>query len=176
MDIRLTPATDAVVPQMSDCACRAFENDALQQALFPKHSHVLSDSREILEYRANRIQKHLQAPDWHYIIATIDSAKSPTKVVGYAGWMAPSSLKHSTEQGQVGNAGDNPKGQRAWAADDDNMPKSMDIDTFKHVSDIIEKVKSEILGSNEHSVWCKSRFDFQWFSRSARARTTTNTK
>lgn len=155
MDIQLIPATVASVPEMVDCGRRAFENDALEHAIFPNRSEVLLESKEVLEYRMNRIRKRLQSPDWHYVLATIDSTEAPVKVVGYAGWMAPPPQENIIEQKQVESAVESQIQQHPFAIDDEYSPKGMDMDAFKHAIEVIEKAKKEILGKEEHRVWCK---------------------
>lgn len=155
MDIQLIQATVASVPKMLDCGRRAFENDALEHAIFPDRSEAVLENKEVLEYRMNRIRKRLQSPDWHYVLAMIDSTETPEKVVGFAGWMAPLSQDNITEQKQVENAVDSQIQQRPFAIDDEYSPKGIDMDAFKHVNEVIEKAKKEILGKEEHRVWCK---------------------
>lgn len=155
MDIKLIPATLASLPDMLDCGRRAFDNDALEHAIFPDRSEVLLGSKEVLDFRMNRVRKRLQSPDWHYVLATIDSIEAPTKVVGYAGWMAPPLQDNITEQKQVENSVESQTQQPSFAIDDEYIPKGMDMDAFKHGTEIIEKAKKEILGEEEHRMWCK---------------------
>ena len=155
MGIQLIPATVASVLEIVDCGRRAFENDALEHATFPNRSEVTLRSKEFLEYRMNRIRKRLQSPDWHYMLATIDSTEAPAKVVGYAGWMAPPLQENITEQKQVESAIESQIQQHPFAIDNEYIPKGMDMDAFKHANKVIEKAKKEILGEEEHRVWCK---------------------
>lgn len=161
MDIQLIPATVASVPEMVDCGLRAFENDALEHAIFPDRSEVTLRSKELLEYRMNRIRKRLQSPDWHYMLATIDSTDAPAKVVGFAGWMAPPPQENVTEHKHVESAGES-RTQQQPVAEDDIRPKGMDMDALKHVSEIIEETKKDVLGEEEHRVWCKFCIIFAW--------------
>lgn len=153
MDIQLAPPTVAAVAEMSDCARRAFENDGLEHALFPDRSDPQVVSKELLEYRMNRIRKHLQSPDWHYVIATIDSPQGPAKVVGYAAWMAQPPQEKATEEQPGGNTVE-------IQTDDEYMPNHMDMDAFKYASEIIEKAKKEILEKEDNGVWCKLNIQF----------------
>jgi hypothetical protein len=145
MDIRLVSATVASVPGIVDCGRRAFDDDALEHAICPNRSEALLGSKEVLEYRMNRIRKRLQSPDWHYVLATIDSTEAPAIIIGYAGWMAPLPQGNITEQKQVESPVENQI----------QSPKGMDVDAFNHANDVIEKAKKEILGKEEHRVWCK---------------------
>ena len=154
MDIQLIPATVASVPEMVDCGRRAFENDALEQAIFPNPKDLL-ESKEFHEFRMDRIRKRLRSPDWHYVLATIDSTEAPAKIVGFAGWMPPTSGENITEQKQVESAVESQTQQRPLARDDEYSPKGMDMDAFKYANEVIEKAKKEILGEEEHRVWCK---------------------
>jgi len=153
MDIQLIPATVASVPEMIDCGRRAFENDALEHAIFPNRSEALLDSKESKEYRMNRIRKRLQSPDWHYVLATIDSTEAPVKVVGYAGWMAPPPQENDTEQKRWDGAVQSQTEHQPFAIEDEYCPEGMDMDAFKHGNEVIEKAKKEILGKEEHRVW-----------------------
>ena len=153
MDIQLIPGTVASVPEMLDCGHRAFENDALEHAVFPNRSEVLL--LESKEFRMSRLRKRLQSPDWHYVLATIDSTEAPAKVVGYAGWMAPPPQQNITEQKQVESAVESQIQQQPFAVDDEYSAKGMDMDALKHVNEVLEKAKKEILGKEEHRVWCK---------------------
>ena len=155
MDIQLIPPTVTSVPEMVDCGRRAFENDALEHAIFPNRSEDLLGSKEFLEFRMNRIRKRLLSPDWHYVLATIDSPEAPAKVVGYSGWMAPSPQENITEQKQVDSAVESQIPQHPFAIDNEYSPEGMDMDAFKHANEVIEKTKKEILGKEEHRIWCK---------------------
>jgi hypothetical protein len=136
MDIQLIPATVASVPEMSDCGCRAFENDELENAVFPNQPGALQGRKE---YRIHSIRKRLQSPGWHYVLATIDSSEGPAKVVGYAGWKAPTPQGNDAEQNH--------------AVEDDYYPEGIDMDVFKHANEVIEQAKKEVLGNEEHRVW-----------------------
>lgn len=150
MDIQYIPATVASVPEIVACGGRAFENDALEHAIFPDRSEAMLGSKEMLEYRMDRIRKRLQSPNWHYVLATIDSAEAPAKIVGFAGWMAPPPQENITEQKQVESAVESP-----IAIQEENTPKGMDMVAFKHASEVIVKAKKDILGKEEDRVWCK---------------------
>jgi hypothetical protein len=155
MDIQLIPATVASLPEMVDCGRRAFENDVLEHAVFPNRSEVLLGSKELVEFRMNRIRKRLQSPDWHYVLATIDSPEAPAKVVGYSGWMAPPSQENIIKQKQVESAVESQIQQQPFAVDVESSPEGIDMDAFKHANEVIEKTKKEILGKEEHRIWCK---------------------
>lgn len=138
---------------MVACGRRAFENDALEHAIFPDRSEIMLESKELLEYRMSRIRKRLQSPDWHYVLATIVSAEARGKVVGFAGWMAPPPQENITEQKQVESAVESQTQQPSSAIDDEDKPDFIDMDAFKHANEVIDKAKKEILGNEEHRVW-----------------------
>jgi hypothetical protein len=175
MDIELIPATVAYVPDMIDPGRRAFENDALDHAIFPDRSEALLGSKESLEFRMNRIRKRLQSPEWRYVLATIDSIGGPAKIVGYAGWMVPQPQGNDTEQQHVENAVESQIEQQPVAADDDT-PVGLDMDAFKYGTEIVEKAKKEILGEEEHRVWCKSPLSHGLHHATTREKILPNTK
>jgi len=139
---------------MVDCGRRAFDNDALEHAILPDRSAAVLDSNEMLEFRMNRIRKRLQSPDWRYVLATVDPAEGPAKIVGYAGWMAPPTQENITEQErkQKENVVQRQVQQQPPVKDEDT-PKGLDMDTFKYINELIEKTKKEILGEDEQRVW-----------------------
>ena len=151
----MIPATVDSVPEMVQCGRRAFENDALEHAIFPNRSEALLDSKEFQEFRMNRIRKRLQSPDWHYVLATIGSTETSARIIGYAGWMAPPSQQNDTEQKQVESSVESQIEQQTSEIVVESAPKGMDMDAFQHANEVVEKTKKEILGKEEHKIWCK---------------------
>ena len=89
------------------------------------------------------------------MLATIGSTEAPAKIVGYAGWMAPPSQENDTEQKQVESAVEIQIQQQPSAIEVESPPKGLDVDAFQYANEVIEKTKKEILGKEEHRVWCK---------------------
>jgi hypothetical protein len=141
MEIQFIPATEASVIEMCDCGGRAFADDALDRALFPRtHAQSQAERDEIYNFRVARLRKRIQSPEWRYVLATTaDSSEGRARIVGYAGWVPPKQEKKESEQ--VGA---------------EIYPKGMDMDVYKHAMEIIEKAKKEIIGERENRVWCKS--------------------
>jgi hypothetical protein len=154
MNIQYIPATVAFVRDMCDCGCRAFENDGLDHALFPRHLRNPAIDEAIYEFRVERMRKRLQSPAWRYVLATTNSGDSHARVVGYAGWIAP---RQGNEQGHEkdDNLAGNQMEQGTGTEDAENYPQGMDVDAYRYAMEIIENTKKEILGEAEHKVWCK---------------------
>lgn len=154
MDIQYIPATVAFARDMCDCGRRAFENDGLDQALFPRHLRDPANDDGIYEFRVERIRKRLQNPGWRYVLATTDSGDGHVQVVGFAGWLVPLRGNDPGHE-QDGNLAGNQVKQEANAEDAENFPQGMDVDAYRHAMEIVEHAKKEILGGGENKVWCK---------------------
>jgi hypothetical protein len=165
MAIELIPATDAFILEMSDCGRRAFENDALDHAIFPPRAQDPAEYNDIYNFRLDRIRKRIQSSEWVYVLAT-SLIEGQTKVLGYAGYMSPPQEKDA-EQGQVKKVAENEVEPQANAVDAKNVPESMDMEAYKYAMEILEKAKKEIVGG-DHRVWCKLqllRFDNETTTR-----------
>lgn len=145
MDIKLLPATEAFVSRICDCGIRAFENDALDHALFPTRAQ----DDEIYNFRIARIRKRLRSPEWFYVVAT-SSIEGQAKILGYAGWMSPPQGRES-EQAKANAVVES----QGIAADAEIYPNGLDVEAYKHAMQVVEKAKKEILGEGDHRVWCK---------------------
>ncbi|KAF1992033.1 hypothetical protein K402DRAFT_388607 [Aulographum hederae CBS 113979] len=148
MDIQYSPATVGYARDMCDCGRRAFENDLLDHALFPRHLQDVTNEEAIYKFRLERIRKRLENPRWRYLLATTDSGDGRPKVVGYSGWLAP--LKGSEQDVNLARNQDEPE---AKPEDTEDFPPGLDVDVYKHVMKIIEDTKKEILGKDENNVW-----------------------
>jgi hypothetical protein len=149
MNIKLLPATEALVSEICDCGIRAFENDALDHALFPNRTQDQSEKDEIYNFRIARIRKRLRSPEWLYVVAT-SLIEGQAKILGFAGWMSPPQGRES-EQAKAYEVVE-PQGIAAHA---EIYPNGLDVEAYKHAMQIIEKAKKEILGEGDHRVWCK---------------------
>jgi hypothetical protein len=143
MDIELLQATEASVSEICDCGIRAFENDVLDNALFPNRTQDQAGKDDIYDFRIARIRKRLQSPEWRYVVAT-SSIGSQEKILGYAGWTSPLQEGES-EQTKHKDVAENAE----------THPRGLDVDAYKHAMQVIEKAKKEILGEAVHRVWCK---------------------
>ncbi|KAF2422400.1 hypothetical protein EJ08DRAFT_653181 [Tothia fuscella] len=155
MDIKYTPAatgtSSALIRNIVNCGLLAFDNDALDYALFPRNLRTPENESTIYNYRIERMRKRLENPRWRYILAMTDSddGDGHAKVVGYAGWLAPlQEKKHQHEEGSS-PAGD----EEGLSKVAENLPQGMEIEVYKHVMDIIENTKKEVLGKGESKVW-----------------------
>lgn len=154
MNIQYIPGTVAFARDMCDCGNRAFANDALDQALFPRHLRDPGNDDVIYEFRMERIKKRLQNPDWRYILATTDFGDGHAQVVGYAGWTAPLQGNEPGPQ-QDDNLAKKQVEQEANTEDAESFPQGMDVDAYRYGMEIIGNTKKEVLGADENKVWCK---------------------
>ncbi|KAF1998105.1 hypothetical protein P154DRAFT_263009 [Amniculicola lignicola CBS 123094] len=153
--------------EMCDCGARAFENDALDHALFPRHLRTLENENPIHEFRVERLKQRLLNPAWRYVLATHDSGHGHARVVGYAGWVVPRQVNEQ-EHGKDENSTGNHVKPEAGTEDAAIFPPGMDVEVFKHTMEIIERTRKELLGDNENNVWnlCSLAVDPEFQGRS----------
>jgi hypothetical protein len=149
MDIKLIPATEASILEMCDCGGRAFENNALDHAIFPTCAQDPAKANDIYNFRVERMRKQIQSPEWLYVLATA-SIDGQAKILGYAGFLSP-----PQEQGKAKSNAENEVESQANALDAETFHKGMDMEAYKYATEILEKAKKDILGEGGNMVWCK---------------------
>jgi hypothetical protein len=143
MSITITPANIDHVPQMCDCGRRAFENDGLQNALFPAGFADPDEPDAAHEAHLERMRKRIQMPGSRYVVAMQESVDGELRVLGFAAFFTP------VDQGDTAE----PEEPEVLPSAQE-FPKSMDVDVYKYATEVMEEAKKEILGENVKKIWC----------------------